>query len=251
MAGFTTLSERLDPETVVSLLNDYLSRMTEIILAEEGTVDKYEGDAIMAFWGAPLDQEDQACRACRAALRQQTALTELNQQFAASGLPVLANRIGLHTGDAIVGNLGSEKRFDYTVIGDTVNLASRLEGLNKFYGTVIMASDTTVQECAGAMEFRELDRVAVKGRETPIAVFQVLALPGELTPAQAAAREEFARGLKLYRQGQFAAAAAHFSQALEHLPQDGPSQVFLTRCQQYETNPPTPDWDAVFRPDQK
>ena len=251
LAGFTTLSERLDPETVVSLLNDYLSRMTEIILEEEGTVDKYEGDAIMAFWGAPLDQGDQACRACRAALSQQTALKELNQQFAASGLPVLTNRIGLHTGDAIVGNLGSEKRFDYTVIGDTVNLASRLEGLNKFYGSTILASETTVQECAGAIEFRELDRVAVKGRETPIAVFQVLALPAELTPAQTHTREEFAQGLKLYRQGQFAAAAGHFAGALEHLPQDSPSRVFLTRCQQYGTNPPPPDWDAVFRPDQK
>ncbi|MEW6387224.1 MAG: adenylate/guanylate cyclase domain-containing protein [Thermodesulfobacteriota bacterium] len=251
LAGFTTLSERLDPEAVVSLLNDYLSQMTDIILEEEGTVDKYEGDAIMAFWGAPLDQEDQACRACRAALCQQGALQELNQDFAASGLPVLTNRIGLHTGDAIVGNLGSEKRFDYTVIGDTVNLASRLEGLNKFYGTNILASETTVQECAGAMEFRELDRVAVKGRETPIAVFQVLALPGALTPAQAGAREEFARGLELYREGRFAAAAAHFSRALEYWPEDHPSLVFLTRCQQYEINPPPPDWDAVFRPDQK
>ena len=141
LAGFTTISERLDAETVVALLNDYLSAMTEIILEEEGTVDKFEGDAIMALWGAPLDQEDQALRACRAALRQRAALADLNRRFAGLKLPPLSMRIGLNTGEAIVGNLGSAKRFDYTVIGDTVNLASRLEGLNKFYQTAIMASE--------------------------------------------------------------------------------------------------------------
>ena len=182
LAGFTTISERLSPETVVGLLNDYLSAMTEIILDEEGTVDKFEGDAIMAFWGAPLDQPDQAARACRAALRQQAALKELNRQFAGLNLPPLAMRIGLNTGDAIVGNLGSVKRFDYTVIGDTVNLASRLEGVNKFYGSYIMASETTMAACAGAVEFRELDLVAVKGKEQAIRVFEVLGLPGELEP---------------------------------------------------------------------
>ena len=144
LAGFTTISERLDAETVVSLLNDYLSAMTEIILEEEGTVDKFEGDAIMALWGAPLDQDDQALRACRAALLQRDALESLNRRFAGLKLPPLAMRIGLNTGEAIVGNLGSAKRFDYTVIGDTVNLASRLEGLNKFYGTTIMATEATV-----------------------------------------------------------------------------------------------------------
>jgi adenylate cyclase len=185
LAGFTTMSERLTPEAVVALLNDYLSRMTEIILEEEGTVDKFEGDAIMAFWGAPLDQEDQARRACRAALRQQAALADLNRSFAEQNLPTLSLRIGLHTGEAVVGNLGSQKRFDYTAIGDTVNLASRLEGLNKFYRNAVMASDTTVQECGDALEFRELDRVAVKGRETPVAVYQVWTLKGELTPDQA------------------------------------------------------------------
>jgi adenylate cyclase len=251
LAGFTTLSEGLAPETVVAILNDYLSRMTEIILEESGTVDKFEGDAIMAFWGAPLDQEDQAKLACRAALRQQTALKELNERFVRHGSPALDMRIGLHTGEAIVGNLGSQKRFDYTVIGDTVNLASRLEGLNKFYGSDIMASEATVQECGDAVEFRELDLVAVKGRETPVAVFQVLALKGELTPAQAGAREEFARGLQLYRQRQFSEAAAAFSAALQHLSEDGPPKAFLERCQQFQTTPPPPDWDTVFRPEAK
>ncbi|HZE22130.1 MAG TPA: adenylate/guanylate cyclase domain-containing protein, partial [Desulfobaccales bacterium] len=226
LAGFTTISERLIPETVVSLLNDYLSRMTEIILAEQGTVDKFEGDAIMAFWGAPLDQEDQAQRACRAALRQQAALAELNQHFTGLDLPPLSMRIGLHTGDAIVGNLGSEKRFDYTVIGDTVNLASRLEGLNKFYGSRVMASEATVTACAGTVEFRELDLVAVKGKEQAVRVFEVLGLAGELAPEIIRRRQGFADALKLYRQGRFPDAAAGFETVLAEAPEDGPARTF-------------------------
>jgi adenylate cyclase len=251
LAGFTTLSERLAPETVVGLLNDYLSRMTEIILAEEGTVDKFEGDAIMAFWGAPLDQEDQAVRACRAALRQAEALGELNREFARQGLPELKLRIGLHRGEAIVGNLGSQKRFDYTVIGDTVNLASRLEGLNKFYGTGVMASEAVVTECGKDIEFRELDLVAVKGREAPVRVYEALGLKGKLTPAQAATREDFIPGLELYRRGRFEEAIARFAHALQHAPGDGPSQTFLNRCREFETHPPPADWDTVFRPEAK
>jgi len=251
LAGFTTLSERLSPETVVGLLNDYLSAMTEIILTEEGTVDKFEGDAIMAFWGAPLDQEDQAVRACRAALAQQAALTELNRGVEARGLPPLKMRVGLHTGEAVVGNLGSQKRFDYTVIGDTVNLASRLEGLNKYYATAVMASEATVAEAAGALEFRELDLVAVKGREAPVKVFEVLARKGGLSPEMAGARQEFAQGLELYRGGDFAGAVPHFAAALHQAPEDGPSRIFLDRCQRFQITPPPPDWDAVFRPEGK
>jgi adenylate cyclase len=250
LAGFTTLSERLEAEAVVALLNDYLSSMTEIILAEEGTVDKFEGDAIMAFWGAPLDQEDQALRACRAALSQRQALAGLNRHFADLGLPPLTMRIGLHTGEAVVGNLGSVKRFDYTVIGDTVNLASRLEGLNKFYGTAIMASEATVAACGEAVEFRELDLVAVKGREAPVQVFEVLALKEDLTPETSARRREFAHGLDLYRRGEFAQAAARFTAILEAAPEDGPCRTFLNRCQHLAAAPP-PHWDTVFRPDAK
>jgi adenylate cyclase len=250
LAGFTTISEGLAPETVVGLLNDYLSAMTEIILEEGGAVDKFEGDAIMAFWGAPLEQPDQAVRACRAALQQQAALVDLNQRFAHLGLPPLAMRIGLHTGEAIVGNLGSQKRFDYTVIGDTVNLASRLEGLNKFYGTTIMASEVTAAECGGAVEFRELDLVAVKGRETPVKVLEVLALRGEAAPEDARLQGEFARGLELYRQGQFPEAAARFQAALDLSPADGPSRTFLERCRRFQDDPTLP-LEPVFRPDSK
>ena len=251
LAGFTTISERLSAEEVVGLLNDYLSRMTDIILDEEGTVDKFEGDAIMAFWGAPLPQEDQALRACRAALRQQAALAELNQRFEDLGLPRLGMRIGLHTGEAVVGNLGSEKRFDYTAIGDTVNLASRLEGLNKFYGTFIMASETTMAECGDGVLFREVDRVAVKGKEKPVGVFQPLGLKEALTPADTGLSKEFGEALELYRQEKFPEAAALFQKILTEHPGDSPSQVFLERCQTFQASLPPPDWQGVFRADKK
>jgi adenylate cyclase len=251
LAGFTTISERLDPETVVGLLNDYLSAMTEIILHEEGTVDKFEGDAIMAFWGAPLDQPDQARRACRAALRQQAALAELNQRFAELNLPPLTMRIGLHTGEAIVGNLGSEKRFDYTVIGDTVNLAARLEGLNKFYGSHVMASEATVTACDSGVEFRELDLVAVKGKEQAVRVFEVLGLTDEMPPQVLWRRREFAHGLEYYRQGRFHEAQVHFETLLTEDPADGPAKTFLERCWHFQIAPPPTPWDTVFRPETK
>jgi adenylate cyclase len=251
LAGFTTISERLSPETVVSLLNDYLSRMTEIILEEAGTVDKFEGDAIMAFWGAPLDQPDQASRACRAALKQQAALKELNHQFAGLNLPPLSMRIGLNTGDAIVGNLGSAKRFDYTVIGDTVNLASRLEGVNKFYGSHIMASEATVAECTGTVECRELDLVAVKGKEQAVRVFEVLGLTGELEPEAIRRRQDFAQALELYRQGRFPEAGAAFAAILTENPEDGPARTYRDRCRRFQEAPPPAEWDTVFRPEGK
>jgi adenylate cyclase len=205
----------------------------------------------MAFWGAPLDQADQASRACRAALRQRAALQELNRGFAGLDLPPLSMRIGLHTGDAIVGNLGSAKRFDYTVIGDTVNLASRLEGVNKFYGSHIMASETTVAECTGTVEFRELDLVAVKGKEQAVRVFEVLGLTGELEPEVIRRRQDFAQALELYRQRRFPEAGAAFETILTENPEDGPARTYRDRCRRFQEAPPPADWDTVFRPEGK
>ncbi|PIU48864.1 MAG: adenylate/guanylate cyclase domain-containing protein [Desulfobacterales bacterium CG07_land_8_20_14_0_80_52_14] len=251
LAGFTSLSERLEPEAVVSLLNQYLSVMTEIILQEAGTLDKFEGDAIMAFWGAPLIQPNQAVLACRAALRQQEAMRELNQRLSEQKLPTLRVRIGIHTGEAVVGNLGSERRFDFTVIGDTVNLASRLEGLNKYYGTGILVSEVTFQEYRNALEFMEIDRVAVKGRVTPITVFTPLSLKGELSESQAGLKGEFEKALSLYRLKKFEAAAAGFEAVVRKWPHVNTAKVMWERCRHLLEHPMPEDWDAVFRPDQK
>ncbi|MEJ5331072.1 MAG: adenylate/guanylate cyclase domain-containing protein [Desulfobaccales bacterium] len=250
LAGFTSLSEKLAPEDVVALLNDYLSRMTDIILAEEGVVDKFEGDAIMAMWGAPLEQPDQAVRACRAALRQVAALHEVNAGLAARGLPPLRMRIGIHTGEAVVGNLGSHRRFDYTAVGDAVNLASRLEGLNKYYGTAILVSEDTAAALDGALEIMEVDQVAVKGRETPVRVFQVLAPAGELSPEALAAREAYVQGLAAYRERRFDEAMEYFARSQELLPEGNPAGALVERCRRLLAEPP-PEWDGVFRPEGK
>ncbi len=250
LAGFTGLSEKLAPEEVVALLNEYLSRMTEIILAEEGVVDKFEGDAIMAMWGAPLEQPDQAVRACRAALGQLSALEEVNAGLAQKGLPPLRMRIGIHTGEAVVGNLGSHRRFDYTAVGDAVNLASRLEGLNKYYGTAILVSGDTAAALDGALEVMEVDQVAVKGRETPVRIFQVLAPAGELSPEARAAREAYLQGLAAYRRRRFPEAVEHFSRCLSLVPQGNPAPAMLERCRRLAAQP-LPEWDGIFRPEGK
>ena len=246
LAGFTTISEKISPEELVRLLNRYLSLMTEVIMDHGGTVDKFEGDAIMAFWGAPLFQEDHARRACLAALDQQTVMNSLRAEVAAEGLPELRVRMGLNTGPMIVGNMGSEQRFDYTVMGDAVNLASRLEGANKAFGSEIMISESTYEEVRGLVEARELDLLRVKGKEQPIRVYELMARAGELGGERAAVRKAFEEGLSLYRQARFDSALESFQRALSIDPGDKPSKTYLERCRAFKDKPPPPDWDGVF-----
>ncbi|RLA91087.1 MAG: adenylate/guanylate cyclase domain-containing protein [Deltaproteobacteria bacterium] len=247
LAGFTSLSEGLSPEELVSLLNEYLTQMTDIILARGGIIDKYEGDAIMAFWGAPLSQPDHAARACLAALEQQRQLSKLRSEWQSRGLPQFSARMGINTGEVVVGNLGSNTRFDFTVIGDAVNLASRLEGANKSYDSGILISETTAVQAEGQVELRELDLLAVKGRATPVRVYEVLAPKGQLEAVMVQVRELFAQGLALYRQQRWTEAQALFQQVLELCPLDGPAQKFLARCQTLVGQNLGPDWDGVFR----
>ena len=246
LAGFTSISEALSPEDLVQLLNRYLSIMTSVILRHGGTVDKFEGDAIMAFWGAPLIQEDHSLRACKAALEQQAEMDKFRAKALAEGLPELHVRMGLNTGPMIVGNMGSEERFDYTVMGDSVNLASRLEGANKAYGTYIMVSETTYAEVSDQVEVRELDLLRVKGKQEPIRVFELMALANQLSPEKASLRAEYEKGLALYRAMDFEKAETVFEAALALAPADGPSTVYLERCRAYRKEPPPPDWDRVF-----
>ena len=247
LAGFTSLSEKLTPEEVVTLLNRYLTAMTDIILASGGLIDKYEGDAIMALWGAPLPQEDHAARACLAALQNQRRLAELRREFQASGLPPVYSRIGVNTGEMIIGNMGSSQRFDFTVIGDSVNLASRLEGANKTYGTAIIFSEDTYRQAAGRVEVRELDLIRVKGKEVPVRIYELLSAAGELDGKMGEARDRFTAGLGHYRKQEWTEATHCFRQALEAVPEDGPSRAFIERCREFMETPPPASWDGVYR----
>ncbi|MFH1138059.1 MAG: CHASE2 domain-containing protein [Pseudomonadota bacterium] len=246
LAGFTSISEALTPEDLVSLLNKYLSLMTENIMHWGGTVDKFEGDAIMAFWGAPLVQDDHAFRACNSALEQQKIMEGFRTKALAEGLPELRVRMGVNTGPMIVGNMGSAARFDYTVMGDSVNLASRLEGANKGYKTEIMISEFTYALVRDKFEVRELDLLRVKGKKEPIRVYELLARTGELSPAKVALRTAYETGLAHYRAMDFTKAEDFFSRALSLDPEDGPSQTYLARVKAYRETPPPPEWDRVF-----
>jgi len=241
LAGFTSLSEKLPPEEVVHILNRYLERMTTTIMECGGYIDKYEGDAVMAFWGAPLVSERQAAQSMRAALLCQAELETLNADFAAGGLPRLGMRIGINSGEVIVGNVGSPSKLGYTVIGDAVNLASRLEGINKQYGTKIICGAMAGDMAGKDVLLRRLDRVRVKGKQVPEEIFEVVA---EKEGAAAGAPERltrFEKGLQLYFNGDFPAASAIFA----GLPEDPPSRVFARRCRHLLENPPA-DWDGVW-----
>jgi adenylate cyclase len=246
IAGFTTLSEALPAEDLVAMLRDYLDEMTGIILGEKGTVDKYIGDAIMAFWGAPLPAADHAVRGCRAALGNQRRLAELRARLAERGLPPIRCRIGLNSGEASVGNFGSTARFSYTAIGDNVNLASRLEGVNKAYHTELMISESTCELARPAVEVRALDLIRVKGKEQAIHVYELLALKGELTETELAPFRRFEEGFALYQAQRFAEAERLFTAVLTARPQDGPALVFIARCQRFAAEPPPPDWDGSY-----
>jgi adenylate cyclase len=247
LAGFTSLSEKLNPEQVVFLLNRYLTAMTDIILAGGGLIDKYEGDAIMAFWGAPLPQEDHALRACLAALENQRRLAELREEFVRAGLPPIYARIGLNTGEMIIGNMGSNQRFDFTVIGDSVNLASRLEGAGKEYGTFITLSEETYRQAAGQIEVRELDLLRVKGKDQPVRIYELLAKKGQLDETGEKILNGFAAGLERYRRQEWSQAISFFQEILALRPGDGPARTFLRRCENFHNDPPGADWDGVYR----
>ncbi|MFZ2087027.1 MAG: CHASE2 domain-containing protein [Desulfobaccales bacterium] len=242
--GFTTLSETMAPEALVEVLRDYLNPMSEIVVKHGGTLDKYIGDAIMALFGAPLDQADHAQRACRTALEMIGNLKELDREWVERGRPPLKIGIGINSGLVSVGNMGSNRLFDYTAIGDNVNLASRLEGLNKYYGTEILVAANTVQALGNGFLVREVDLVRVKGKKQPIAIYEVL---GEGPPEDRLARflELYNRGLALLRQCRFEESLEVFQEATHLKPQDTLCSHYLQVIQKFSENPPGPDWDGV------
>lgn len=238
LQGFSSISERLDPETLTSLLNDYLSDMTDIILEEGGTLDKYEGDAIIAFWNAPLTQPDHAQRACRAAVGCQRKLEERRGEFMQKTGALLHARIGIHTGEVVVGNMGSHNRFDYTVLGDAANLASRLEGANKRFGTFTMASEETWSKTSGELVGREIGLLRVVGRQSPVRVFELVGFSGE---AKSSELQKFELGLSLCYSKEWRQALEIF----EGLPGDPVAKAYAERCRTLLQAPET-DWDGVW-----
>jgi adenylate cyclase len=245
--NFTQIAEKLPPEALVGLLNDYLSEMTEIIIANEGTLDKYEGDAIVAFWGAPIPQSDHALHACRAAVAMQLRLRTLRDRWTLAGHPRLNVRIGINSGEMVVGNMGGGGRFDYTVIGDSVNLGARLEGANKMYQTNVIISESTYRYVASQVVARELDMLVVAGRSEPIRVYELMGLL-ERNPSPESLRftEHYSLGLQLYRNREWAAAIQQFQLALTAKPNDYPSQLYIERSNLYLVSPPSEDWNGVF-----
>ena len=247
VANFTSISERLSPRELVNLINEYLTEMTEIVFQYDGIIDKYEGDAIMAEFGAPVFFEDHARKACLAALEMQERLMELRQRWSRQKLPPLSCRAGINSGTMIVGNMGSRRVFDYTVLGDEVNLASRLEGANKIFRTRIMISESTRKLIGEDFYTRPLDLIRVKGKQKPVQVFELMGVKNErfdrimlnLLPI-------YQNGIQYYRQRQWKEAATCFRYCLKLRPHDGPSQLYLRRVLEYAKNPPPEDWDGVF-----
>jgi adenylate cyclase len=238
--GFTSLSEALSPEELTSVLNEYLSAMTDIIQEEGGTVDKYEGDAIIAFWNAPLDLPDHGLRAVTASLRCQEKLAEMRPGLKARTGKDLFMRIGLNSGPAVVGNMGSKTRFDYTMLGDAVNLAARLEGVNKQFGTYTMISENTLKEIKDAFAVRELSRIAVVGKKIPVRVYEPMS--HELYAQRKDVLEAFAEALALYYRGDFRAARDAFSVLSDR---DPPAAKYFAQCERLIASPPS-EWEGVW-----
>lgn len=246
--NFTTISEHMPSEELVGLLNEYLSAMTDIIFEHDGTLDKFEGDAVMAFWGAPIPQKDHALRACRCALEMQRVIAGLRERWKTSGRPEINVRIGINTGEMVVGNMGGSGKFDYTVIGDSVNIASRLENANRAYRTRIMASQRTYDMVREHILGRELDVITVKGRTEPLRIYELLQpFNGSVEQSLGQFLDHYRNGLALYRERRWREARACFEAALALRPEDYPTHLFIERSRLYDSSPPPEGWNGVFQ----
>ena len=246
--GFSTISESLDPQDLVKLLNFYLSAMSDIILEEKGTIDKYEGDAIISFYGAPIDLKDHAYRACLSAIRMKRKERELNEQFLKDAIAPspLLTRVGINTGEMVVGNMGTPRKMDYTIMGNSVNLAARLEGVNKQYGTWVLASEATIDKAGDEFLTRMLDRVRVVGINTPVRLHELVEEKSGASREQTEGIEIFHDGLVAFENKEWEKAEKIFQDVLRVLPEDGPSAVYIDRCKKYRESPPASSWDGVF-----
>lgn len=248
--GFSSISEKFmdDPPGLVSLLNNYLSAMSDIILENRGTIDKYEGDAIIGFFGAPVKMDDHALKACISSIRMKEIEDDLNKKILAEGLAdaPLKTRIGINTGDMFVGNMGTTEKFNYTMMGHSVNLAARLEGVNKQYGIFQLISEYTYQYVMDDIAVRRLDRVRVVNIKTPIRLYELIALKSELKPKMKEMIEIFDQALDLFEKRKYLEAKKIFLKVLQNFPNDGPAKIYLDRCNKYMKKPMPASWDGVY-----
>jgi adenylate cyclase len=246
--GFTSVAEAMDPDDVVSLLGSYFEAASEAIKEQGGTLDKFIGDAVMAFWGAPHPTEDHALRACRAALAMQRRLAELGARWAAEGRAVrFPTRIGINTGLCVVGNIGAPQRMNYTAVGDAVNLASRLEGLSKVYGTTVLIGEETARRVGDRLVLRPLDWVAVKGRQQGLLIHELMGEPADIAPSTREAIDLYRTALDLYRARSFEAAAEGFDEAFRAFGvSDRASEVMAARARAFVETPPDDSWDGTW-----
>jgi adenylate cyclase len=243
--SFTTLSEGLTPDELVQLLNEYFGAMTEIIFSNQGTLDKYIGDAIMAFWGSPYPQHDHAFRSCTCALQMVRGLEKLNVKWSREGRPPIAVGIGLNTGPVNVGNMGSDRRLAWTVMGDNVNLASRLEGITKLYHSRLVISEATYRQVSSQFVCRELDKIKVKGKNQPVNIYELMDVIAEKSKYETLLTQ-FEHAMAAYRNQDWQEASDRFAELLTSYPDDGPTQAFLERAVEFMEEAPEAGWDGVY-----
>ncbi|MDP3837484.1 MAG: adenylate/guanylate cyclase domain-containing protein [Methylococcales bacterium] len=247
IANFTTMSEKLEPEVLVAFLGEYLNVMNACLLQNQATVDKYIGDGVMAFWGAPRAVDNPAVKACQAALACQQQIQQLNQKWRAAELDLAFHtRIGINTGEVIVGNMGSDARMSYTVIGDNVNLTSRVESANKFYGTSVLITEPTYQQVKDHFVTRLLDYAVLAGKAIPIRLYELVGNIGTVSAEKLQQIDDYQRAFHLYSQRQFAEAIVLLEQLIPSTPEDRVAPLLLARCQLYMNTPPADDWQGDY-----
>jgi len=246
ISKFASIAEEMEPEKLIQDLCVYFEGISKIILANNGTIDKYIGDAVMAFWGAPILMDDHSKKACHAAITIQKNLRSLFKQWNNKGKTPFLTRIGIHTGTALVGNLGYKERLNYTVMGDTVNVSSRLESINKIYGTEIIVSENVYKKCSDDFEFRYLDRVSLLGRYNAMNIYELISVKDNIEKLQKKINEHYEYGLKLYFDKKWLLAVKHFNTVTKYRPNDAPSRLMRERCLLYKDSPPPENWDGVF-----
>jgi len=253
LANFTTFSEQIQPELLVQHLNEFFDAMTEIILSQKGTLDKFEGDAIMAFWGAPIENSNHAENAVYSAILMKDRMKDFYERWETELGYKIKMRIGINSGIMLVGNMGGRKKFDYTVMGDNVNLASRLEAINKIYGTDLIISEHTFEKVKEKFICRELDYIIVKGKTKPVKIYEVFDTHDWILTNDVLKRniiqkkiECFEKGFALYRSRLFSEAILEFEKVIKVDTEDTPSQIFIDRCFEFINHPPPENWNGVY-----